>query len=109
MDQTYVQQFIASDPASCECRKTTLPLLWSDELFKEMPQLREAACSHGLRHGWTQSLFDQLHNESQLHVARVGEIAQTNSMRTAHTSVAVPGASCRRERTPPGQRGTTRH
>lgn len=68
--QTYMQQFMASDPATYECRRTTLPLLWNDELFKEMPQLREAACGHGLRHGWTQSLFDQLHNESQLNVAR---------------------------------------
>lgn len=66
----YEHEFMNYDPAACECRKTTLPLLWNDDLFKEAPQLRESACGHGLRHGWTQSLFDQLHNESQLSVAR---------------------------------------
>jgi LuxR family transcriptional regulator len=37
------------------------------------PQFREAACQHGLRHGWTQSLHDLQHNESQISVARPAE------------------------------------
>ncbi|CAM3756356.1 Transcriptional activator protein SolR [Pseudomonas reidholzensis] len=58
------------DPVVSRCHSTTLPVLWTDELFREVPQFRDAACSHGLRHGWTQSVHDQRHNETQLSVAR---------------------------------------
>lgn len=47
-----------------------MPVLWTDELYREAPQFRKAACQNGLRHGWTQSLHDQQHNESQISVAR---------------------------------------
>ncbi len=47
-----------------------MPVLWTDELYREAPQFREAACQYGLRHGWTQSLHDLQHNESQISVAR---------------------------------------
>lgn len=58
------------DPIVSRCSSTTLPVLWTDELYREVPQFREAASSHGLRHGWTQSVHDQRHNQTQLSVAR---------------------------------------
>ncbi|QXH57366.1 autoinducer binding domain-containing protein [Pseudomonas maumuensis] len=64
------EDFIKIDPAVSKCHQTTLPLVWSDELFREVPHLREAACGHGLVHGWSQSVHDQQHNESQLSVSR---------------------------------------
>ncbi|WP_194790005.1 autoinducer binding domain-containing protein [Pseudomonas sp. UFMG81] len=62
--------FVSIDPVITQCRKSTLPLLWHDDLYNEVPLLREAACAHGLKHGWTQSLYDMRHNECQLSVAR---------------------------------------
>lgn len=64
------KNLIDIDPLVSACHKTTLPLLWSDALFHEVPLLREGAASHGLVHGWSQSVHDLQHNESQLSVAR---------------------------------------
>lgn len=62
--------FYKQDPAANLSHSSTMPVLWTDDLYKEAPQFREMACLHGLRHGWTQSLHDQQHNESQISVAR---------------------------------------
>ncbi|HDS1735686.1 autoinducer binding domain-containing protein [Pseudomonas sp. BP8] len=58
------------DPVANQCHRSTLAALWTDDLYSEVPEFREKACSHGLRHGWTQSVHDQRHNETQLSVAR---------------------------------------
>lgn len=62
--------FYRQDPAAAHSHGSTLPILWTDELYAEAPQFRETACKHGLCHGWTQSVHDLQHNESQLSVAR---------------------------------------
>ncbi|MBK5011807.1 LuxR family transcriptional regulator [Pseudomonas sp. S60] len=64
------EDFYKQDSASIASHTSTTPVLWTDELYKEAPHVREAACQHGLRHGWTQSLHDLQHNESQMSVAR---------------------------------------
>ncbi|PMZ92461.1 MULTISPECIES: autoinducer binding domain-containing protein [unclassified Pseudomonas] len=64
------EDFIKIDPSVSKCHHTTLPLVWNDELFHEVPQLREAATAYGMTHGWSQSVHDQQHNESQLSVSR---------------------------------------
>ncbi|MBJ9976780.1 autoinducer binding domain-containing protein [Pseudomonas sp. S75] len=64
------RDFILQDPAISRSRISAIPVLWEDELYEEVPQFRETACSHGLRHGWTQSLYDRYNHESQLSVAR---------------------------------------
>lgn len=69
-DRYRQDHFIKIDPTVSKCHHSTLPLLWSDSLFEEVPQLREAACAHGMNHGWTQSVHDLRHNESQLSVSR---------------------------------------
>lgn len=58
------------DPVANACHNSTMPVLWTDDLYREVPQFREMACRCGLRHGWTQSLHDLQHNESQISVAR---------------------------------------
>ncbi|NIF26125.1 LuxR family transcriptional regulator [Pantoea sp. Tr-811] len=64
------------DAAAVRSHNSTLPVLWTDELYREVPHFREQACLHGLRHGWTQSLHDLQHNESQVSVSRpMGEIS----------------------------------
>jgi len=63
-------EFYKQDPAANVSHSSTMPVLWTDDLYREAPQFREAACRNGLRHGWTQSLHDHQHNESQISVAR---------------------------------------
>ncbi|MBO2890203.1 autoinducer binding domain-containing protein [Pseudomonas asiatica] len=63
-------EFYKQDAAANVSHSSTMPVLWTDDLYHEAPQFREAACRSGLRYGWTQSLHDQRHNESQISVAR---------------------------------------
>ncbi|WP_060508704.1 autoinducer binding domain-containing protein [Pseudomonas sp. NBRC 111124] len=63
-------EFYKQDAAATRSHSSTMPILWTDELYKEVPEFREQACAHGLRHGWTQSLHDLQHNESQVSVCR---------------------------------------
>lgn len=62
--------FYRQDAAALLSQNSTMPILWTDELYHDMPEFREQACNHGLRHGWTQSLHDRQHNESQISVSR---------------------------------------
>ncbi|MFV3403813.1 MULTISPECIES: autoinducer binding domain-containing protein [Pseudomonas] len=64
------EHLIGIDPTVSKCHQTTLPVLWTDELFQEVPHLREAIRNQGMAHGWTQSVHDLRHNESQLSVSR---------------------------------------
>jgi len=62
--------FYKRDAAAIRSHSSTMPVMWSDELYCEVPDFREQACAHGLRHGWTQSLHDLQHNESQVSICR---------------------------------------
>ncbi|AXA26784.1 autoinducer binding domain-containing protein [Pseudomonas putida] len=64
------RNFIEQDPIIALSRRSTVPVLWEDKLYDEAPEYRSLACSHGLRHGWTQSLHDHINHASQLSVAR---------------------------------------
>lgn len=71
-------EFYKQDAAANLSHSSTMPVLWTDDLYREAPQFREQACEHGLRHGWTQSLHDLQHNESQVSVGRpMGEVSVT--------------------------------
>lgn len=68
--------FYKQDAAATQSHSSTMPVVWTDDLYREVPQFRELACAHGLRHGWTQSVHDPQHNESQLSVCRpLGEVS----------------------------------
>ncbi|MDD0976082.1 helix-turn-helix transcriptional regulator [Pseudomonas fontis] len=58
------------DPTVEHCRNSLLPVLWSNDLFSETPQLREASIRFGLQHGWSLAVHDARGNESMLSVAR---------------------------------------
>ncbi|MFK0313480.1 autoinducer binding domain-containing protein [Pseudomonas sp. NPDC090233] len=69
-------EFYKQDAAAARSHASTMPVLWTDDLYREVPLYREQACQHGLRHGWTQSLHDQQHHESQVSVARpIGDVS----------------------------------
>lgn len=64
------------DPTILHCHTSTMPVLWTAELFKDTPQIRKAAQSYGLCHGWSQGTQDLRGNQSMLCVARAqGEIS----------------------------------
>src|ERR1044072_7690464 len=56
--QIYEERFLQLDPIPHKCRNSVHALLWEDSLFEDVPELRELAQAHGLRHGWTQSVYD---------------------------------------------------
>ncbi|MEN5303825.1 autoinducer binding domain-containing protein [Pseudomonas sp. TWI628] len=62
--------FYKRDAAAARSHSSTMPVVWTDDLYREVPDFREQACAHGLRHGWTQSLHDLQHNESQVSICR---------------------------------------
>ena len=65
---------ITGDPISARCRQAPGPVLWEDELYAEARDFRRLAVQCGLRYGWTHSLHDQYSAESQLSVARDGQV-----------------------------------
>jgi LuxR family transcriptional regulator len=53
--ETYAREdFLRVDPTVAHGLSSTLPVVWSDELFATSPQLRDAARSNGLNVGWAQ-------------------------------------------------------
>lgn len=52
------REFIDIDPTVRHALKSTLPVVWSPELFAASPELWEEARAHGLRFGWAQASRD---------------------------------------------------
>lgn len=46
------------DPIVAHCNRSTLPVLWSEELFSRTPWLWQLLQQHGLQHGWSQAIHD---------------------------------------------------
>jgi len=65
--------YLIHDPTYHHCRHSLIPLLWDDEVFREIPQLREDARAHGLCHGWSQAAQDIRGNNSVLSLVRSEE------------------------------------
>ena len=58
-DRLYEQNgYAANDPLVAHCNQSSLPILWSEDVFSETPKLWEDLGRQGLRHGWTQSVHD---------------------------------------------------
>lgn len=75
IERYHRDDYYKQDAAATASHTSTMPVLWSDDLYRDVPHYREQACAHGLRHGWTQSLHDLKHNEIQLSVCRpLGEV-----------------------------------
>lgn len=47
------------DPVIAHCNLCVLPIVWTEEVFAQTPQLWGAQQQHGLRHGWSQSFHNQ--------------------------------------------------
>jgi DNA-binding CsgD family transcriptional regulator len=52
------KEFRSNDPVVAHCNQSTLPVLWSEELFNRTPWLWHALGRQGLQHGWSQAVHD---------------------------------------------------
>lgn len=52
------QGYLQIDPSVAHGVRSVMPLVWSDELFKDTRQFWEDAQAHGLKVGWAQSVID---------------------------------------------------
>ena len=52
------QNYLAVDPTVVRGSKSTMPFVWTDELFVSAQNLWEDAKAHGLEYGWAQSCRD---------------------------------------------------
>lgn len=75
-DEYLAKDYESIDPTIVHCHSSTMPVLWTDALFKGTPELRTAAQSCGLRYGWSQGTQDLRGNQSMLCVVRsCGEVS----------------------------------
>ncbi len=47
--------YLKTDPSIIKALSTPYPVIWSQELFEQMPEIWSEAASYGLCHGWAQS------------------------------------------------------
>ena len=71
--ERYVKQnYLAQDPTVAHGLRSVLPLIWTDGLFGNCPQLWDDARDHGVRVGWAQSSYDAKGVGGLLTLARSG-------------------------------------
>ncbi|MDR2852722.1 MAG: autoinducer binding domain-containing protein [Burkholderiaceae bacterium] len=62
--------YIQIDPTIIHGRRSQEPILWTDQVFAEAPNLWNEARAHGLKVGWAQSSLDGLGAGGMLTLAR---------------------------------------
>jgi LuxR family transcriptional regulator, quorum-sensing system regulator SolR len=67
------QKYLSNDPSVPKALKSSMPIVWSDALFAENPQLWDEARAIGLRVGCAQAHIDGRGVQSMLTLARTGE------------------------------------
>ena len=71
---TYAREgFVHIDPTVRHGMRSSLPLIWTDELFASAPEFWDAAKANGLKIGWAQSCIDSAGNRGMLTLARSTE------------------------------------
>ena len=56
--QYQAKNYVEIDPTVQHAMRSSLPILWTDDLFSPAQELWEEARSFGLRYGWAQSIRD---------------------------------------------------
>jgi len=56
--QYEAKNYVEIDPTVQHAMRSSLPILWTDDLFSPAQELWEEARSFGLRYGWAQSIRD---------------------------------------------------
>jgi len=65
--------YLQVDPTVAHAVHSGVPLIWSNEVFRDAPQMWDEARSFGLRVGWAQSVFEPDARVGMLSLARSGE------------------------------------
>ena len=65
--------YLQVDPTVAHAVHSGVPLIWSNEVFRDAPQMWDEARSFGLRVGWAQSVFEPDAGVGMLSLARSGE------------------------------------
>lgn len=65
--------YLENDPTVLHGMRSTLPVIWDDQLFCDARPLWEDARSHGLSHGWAQSAYFRFGISGMLTLARSDE------------------------------------
>jgi len=71
--QCLANNYLAIDPTVQHAIRSSLPILWTDDLFSPAQDLWEEARSFGLRYGWAQSIRDFNGAVGMLTLARSNE------------------------------------
>lgn len=76
-DRYMSANYLAVDPTVQHGIRTLAPVVWSNELFRDTPQMWSEARSFGLKVGWAQSCFDESGHVGMLSLARAhGELTR---------------------------------
>lgn len=73
--------YLGVDPTVTHGMRSLRPVVWSDQIFAEVPQMWDEARSFGLRFGWAQSVFDADGRIGMLSLARASEPLSDAEMR----------------------------
>lgn len=72
--------YLGLDPTVRHAFRSSLPLVWSDQFFAEVPEFWEDARSHGLQVGWAQASRDASGGVGLLTLARSAESFTDNEL-----------------------------
>lgn len=75
------QSYLVVDPTVAQGSRSTLPFVWSDELFASARDLWEDARAYGLEYGWVQSCRDAQGISGMLTLARAQEDLSASELR----------------------------
>lgn len=75
------QSYLAVDPTVARGGRSTMPFVWSDELFASARDLWEDARAYGLEYGWVQSCRDAQGISGMLTLARAQEDLSPSELR----------------------------
>ncbi|MBZ9781301.1 LuxR family transcriptional regulator [Pseudomonas sp. REP124] len=53
------KKLVVTDPVVAHCNESTLPVLWSEDLFGNAPWIWDALEQQGIHHGWSQAVHDE--------------------------------------------------
>jgi LuxR family transcriptional regulator, quorum-sensing system regulator SolR len=75
------QNYLEVDPTVARASRSTMPFVWSDDLFVTARDLWEDAKSHGLEYGWAQSCRDVQGISGMLTLSRSREDLSDSELR----------------------------
>lgn len=87
-DQYTQRNYLSVDPTVQRALSSSLPILWSDDLFANAREFWEDARGYGLRYGWAQPCRDVHGTLGMLTVARSNEMLTDQEMREKNIQLA---------------------